>query len=324
MYSGGSASHGGLVGEGAGSVRDSYWDIETSGQTTSAVGTSKTTVALQSPTSATGIYIQWSEDNWDFGNSMQYPTLKYSQNPDGSGLRTCGSDDLPSCGSLIAPQLRSGFIRDLILINGELSPPFDVGYGSYSGTVLSLSDTIRLRPITVDAAAEIKIYAIDGSGRTQLGNTLSSGDISARIPLQRDTINYVVLAIKPTDGPTVEYPLYLQYRFGMRIDSLEDLNAVRNHPDADYILTRDLDFEDDASYDSVAFKAAWTVSNYRDAADLGWQPIGNVVNNDCGMPQVAASLVLLTATVIRYPICKSTTATCGRTKAYSGLWVRPE
>ena len=59
----------------------SYWDKQTSGrtsrQTASAGGKGKTTVELQEPTAATGIYSSWSTDVWDFGTTKQYPALKY-------------------------------------------------------------------------------------------------------------------------------------------------------------------------------------------------------------------------------------------------------
>ena len=73
----------------------SYWDVDSSGYGTSAVGTGKTTIALQAPTSvsADNIYAGWNvdvdnadgdfdvttgvDDPWDFGESWQYPVLKY-------------------------------------------------------------------------------------------------------------------------------------------------------------------------------------------------------------------------------------------------------
>jgi len=69
---------GGLVGEidGSGAATGSYWDTDTSGQSSSAVGTAKTTSELQTPTGATGIYSGWSTVNWDFGTTSQYPALK--------------------------------------------------------------------------------------------------------------------------------------------------------------------------------------------------------------------------------------------------------
>ena len=78
---------GGLVGEDSiGTVTASYWDTETSGQTTSASGIGKTTSQLQSPTGYTGIYSDWNVDidgntggdnPWDFGTASQYPKINY-------------------------------------------------------------------------------------------------------------------------------------------------------------------------------------------------------------------------------------------------------
>ena len=72
----------------------SYWDTVRSGRSTSAGGTGKTTVQLQSPTSYTStagntsaIYSAWNvdvdgvpgnDDPWTFGASNQYPVLKYA------------------------------------------------------------------------------------------------------------------------------------------------------------------------------------------------------------------------------------------------------
>lgn len=72
-----SSRRGGLVGNGGANVTDTnYWDTQTSGQDTSAGGTGLTTTELQSPTNASGIYITWNPDDWDFGTSSQYPALK--------------------------------------------------------------------------------------------------------------------------------------------------------------------------------------------------------------------------------------------------------
>ena len=77
---------GGLSGVDSGNVRAGYWDRQTSGQATSAGGEGQTTVELQAPTGYTGIYGNWNVDvdgdtlpdaPWDFGNSRQYPVLKY-------------------------------------------------------------------------------------------------------------------------------------------------------------------------------------------------------------------------------------------------------
>ena len=69
---------GGLVGyDAGGTITASYWDTQTSGQAGSYGGVGKTTDELQSPTTNSGIYADWDAGVWDFGNSRQYPALKY-------------------------------------------------------------------------------------------------------------------------------------------------------------------------------------------------------------------------------------------------------
>ena len=87
---------GGLVGRvvlGA-SGRESYWDSQTTGQSSSAMGTTQTTSGLQTPTAygagAADIYAYWDDydidddgridaddDPWHFGQANQYPVLKW-------------------------------------------------------------------------------------------------------------------------------------------------------------------------------------------------------------------------------------------------------
>ena len=60
-------------------VLNSYWDKETTGQTSSAGSTGstgKTTAQMKSGTPSTAIYTDWSTDIWNFGTSTEYPTLK--------------------------------------------------------------------------------------------------------------------------------------------------------------------------------------------------------------------------------------------------------
>ena len=83
---------GGMVGANTGSATNSYWDTDTSGHTTSQVGTGKTTAELQTPTDYTGIYADWdnidingdgvddaedTNDFWDFGSATEYPALSW-------------------------------------------------------------------------------------------------------------------------------------------------------------------------------------------------------------------------------------------------------
>ena len=85
----GTKNIGGLIGvsaSGTGTVTASYWDTQTSNQSSSSAGTGQTTSGLQNPTGYSGIYSAWNanldgvagNDNpWDFGTSSQYPALKY-------------------------------------------------------------------------------------------------------------------------------------------------------------------------------------------------------------------------------------------------------
>ena len=69
---------GGLVGyDEGGDIAASYWDTQATGQVGSYGGVGKTTAELQSPTTNSGIYADWDARVWDFGNSRQYPALKY-------------------------------------------------------------------------------------------------------------------------------------------------------------------------------------------------------------------------------------------------------
>ena len=80
---------GGLVMQNyGGTISASYWDTESTGQSTSGGGIGKSTAELQSPTGYTGIYSDWNvdvdgdgigDDPWEFGMSSEYPIFKYQQ-----------------------------------------------------------------------------------------------------------------------------------------------------------------------------------------------------------------------------------------------------
>ncbi len=81
----GSSSVGGLVGINAGSVSNSFWDTETSGQSSSAGGTGRTTTEMK--TASTFNDAGWSTSIWKIGDGINngYPYLAW-QNPGGSPL----------------------------------------------------------------------------------------------------------------------------------------------------------------------------------------------------------------------------------------------
>ena len=80
----GESSVGGLVGGlGSSTITASYWDTTTSGQTTGDHGTGQTAAQLQAPTDDTGIYADWDDDLWDFGEADEYPVLVVDFDGDG-------------------------------------------------------------------------------------------------------------------------------------------------------------------------------------------------------------------------------------------------
>jgi hypothetical protein len=63
-------SVGGLLGSNSGTVTDSFWDTVTSGQTSSAGGTGKTTAQMQTP-------LTFTSAGWDFVNTWWMPDGNY-------------------------------------------------------------------------------------------------------------------------------------------------------------------------------------------------------------------------------------------------------
>ena len=116
---------GGLVGDNDGSITASYWDKTVNASLMESVN-ARTTAELQLPTapgnSATDTYYGWHSRDWDFGDSGDYPTLRYVG---GTDLNACASDTmtssmLPPCGSLLPNQniryLSSAFgVSDIIM-----------------------------------------------------------------------------------------------------------------------------------------------------------------------------------------------------------------
>jgi hypothetical protein len=74
----GTGEVGGLVGRDYGRVMGSFWDIETSGQTTSAGGTGKTTAEMQMEST----FIGWGcGQNWTIDDGADYPRLAWENMP---------------------------------------------------------------------------------------------------------------------------------------------------------------------------------------------------------------------------------------------------
>ena len=301
-------SVGGLVGKNNSDIIASYWDTQTSGETNSAGGTSKTTIELQEPTDASGIYDSWSADNWDFGTSEQYPILKYVKGFDRNNPACYeGEDPLdgsPECGSILSSLVSRYGLRELQLMQGNLSPSFTLAKQNYVGTVVNSTSTIQFKPIAINSAAKISI-SVD---EVTIGEARASGITSSDIMLKLNGTTKIIMSVENGEtNPTIEYTLYLNYhKFEgdvydafrgdididndglIDIDTLEKLNAMRYQLDGTgyrdnenvpkvaigcpgykckgYELKGNLDFNDDASYSNVANKERWITD---------WEPIGS-------------------------------------------------
>ena len=135
-------------------VRDSYWDREATGKTTSKGSPDSdglTTAELQAPTAATGIYAQWDDydvdgdgrvdaddDAWHFGQANQYPALKWGGHAAATQFTAQLSgqtDTAPSYGGI--------WVANKTYVLGAAIQPFQIppptgGNGTYDYTVAGL------------------------------------------------------------------------------------------------------------------------------------------------------------------------------------------
>ena len=291
---------GGLVGyKSGGTIRNSYWDKETSGKTNSAGGIGKNTtelkLAIAQQQNSNDPYYNWKTTDWDFGTSEQYPILKYAKG-DGNNpacYEQGAREDLPECGKLLSPALRYGLSK-LQLVEGYLWPEFLEAVPNYAGTVVNSTSTIQFKPIALNSTATISI-SVDGV----VGEDRLSGKTSNEIMLKPSSTTKIIMKIKKGGIVQAEYTLYLDYYYFngdidedddglIEIDTLEKLNAMRYQLDGTgyrdnenvpkvaigcpgnkckgYELRKDLDFNDDASYSNVANKERWITD---------WEPIGS-------------------------------------------------
>ena len=175
----GYANKGGLVGlnHSDSKVVYSYWDISTSLIRQSGGGIPKITAQLQSPTepgtTATEIYYQWSQDDWDFGSANQYPLVKYVSDDDSLA---CSSSAPPNCNDLLSGQYAR--LSALLLSDGlTLSPSFNPAVSNYEVVVDRQLSEVTLMPFLVDDNAEVSVV-----GGRAFNKNIASG-VAVSIPL---------------------------------------------------------------------------------------------------------------------------------------------
>lgn len=98
----GGHDYGGLVGSEGGSViTDSFWDVNSSGQSTSAGGTGKTTTEMKNQ----GTFTNWDYDNiWKICESVTYPKLRWEKYSGGDGTPEapcliCSAEEIQTIGA---------------------------------------------------------------------------------------------------------------------------------------------------------------------------------------------------------------------------------
>ncbi len=234
---------GGMVGATSDTViiTASYWNRDTGGQATSASGTSKTRMELQSPTApgstSTEIYYNWNPDypahaDWDFGDSQTYPALRYAVGPDEDNA-ACDDDPdtiLPQCSLLLPDQPGRDRGLDFVffLLDAddailELEPSLSPLVNEYKLFVAGDLNTIRLRPFAVNGGATtIKIIKDEESPEENYFAGMNSGDTSSTITLDDATTPLVVTVAETINSLEIENV----YRFGITKVSPSDISEI--------------------------------------------------------------------------------------------------
>ncbi|MBC6414453.1 MAG: cadherin-like beta sandwich domain-containing protein, partial [Chromatiales bacterium] len=231
----GSENVGGLVGlNSGGNITNSYATGDVTGQyrVGGLVGLNnggsitnsspQSTAALQAPTTATGIYSQWSTANWNFGSALQYPTLKYAAGSDPNNP-ACGTAGQPSCGALLPNQIpisSDASLSALTVSAGTLNPAFARNEVTYSVSVANSTQTITVTPSS-DANATITVETAEVETQT-----VESGTTSTAIPLAEGEVTTITVVVTAQDGTINTYTIAVSRLAPLSSDaSLSDLTV---------------------------------------------------------------------------------------------------
>ena len=302
----GTGQIGGLVGrnEKVGFIINSFWNKETTGQTSSAGspdagGLSTTDLqALNTAATATNENEQWNANDWEFGTNNQYPTLR-SREASGlnqvQGFIMCNQPAnyvpcLTTPTLLAAPlDFRTAFVpttAQLVIAGRNLSGAITLGaievpFAYAEGQVLTFMPSEGgalkiLIPITFTPTGLTQAHT---SSVTATGGSLSQ-DVAIAIT------GFSVPPLTDTDGDNL-----------LEINNIEQLNAVRNKLAGQYELTKNLDFAQGSSYATgVVNRAFRPLDNVNLAAagptdvepangqNPGFVPIGNDEFGDDAIP----------------------------------------
>ena len=211
----------------------SYWDTDLNGMG-SAAGEGKTTSELQTPTAASGIYMNWSPGEWDFGTETQYPVIKYSSSTEIIARTVCSdtpSQELPQCGAIM-PNQRIGLQSlELSEDNIRLREPFNYTLLNYEAIAGSEVTQTRFTPTANNSSATITIHV---AGDDDTDYSRGNGVESELIMLSRSTPTMVLITVATEGERSVQYT--------MSIEVLEDFaveEAIAATIDDDDDIERD-------------------------------------------------------------------------------------
>ena len=199
----GEQSAGGLVGGlGSSTITASYWDTTTSGQTTGDHGTGQTTAQLQAPTDDTGIYANWDDDQWDFGEADEYPVLVVDFDGDGDATWEEFGYQLREGPTLTATFESGGVTLTWTAVdNDHWDPAPDVAYNLYreGGTeVTTLAENSSGRSYTDTGAVVGGTYTYQVAAVVDGGEATRSERVSVTVP---DTTPPTVSNLAITSDP---------------------------------------------------------------------------------------------------------------------------
>ena len=190
---------GGLVAFNPGTVNNSYWLSGSASRGGRGVDADaeKTAEELKSPirpgtASTTATYYNWSENDWDFGTSDQFPILKY---PDGNLIPGQGTT---LTGSSLRESLRELEIPEVRTTSSQI---FGVSTNNYVVTIFLragiTTDSIVLRLKAYNPDAEIQIFK-EGDATDYFAGKMS-GDESLPIVVGEDTKLTIIVSEPDTD-----------------------------------------------------------------------------------------------------------------------------
>ncbi len=171
---------GGLVGEGT--ARHSYWNIETSGQSISGggIGLSELdmTIATMPNESNPNRYIGWDTTHWHFGNTQQYPALRYVDNCEhtGSNINLNEDTSVPDCGDLLPGQRDVSLIALSLSNNVRLSPAFNQEITEYRAQVLMGLEHLAVRVVASNDVEEVTVNGKPVANESLNAVSLGEGD----------------------------------------------------------------------------------------------------------------------------------------------------